>query len=81
MATKNISITEEAYRRLAALGEANESFSQIITRLTGRKSLMKFAGVLSDRSASKMEKRIGRNLKRFDKERASRRQRLRREIT
>ncbi len=80
MATKNISITEEAYRRLAALREANESFSQIISRLTARKNLMKFAGALSDRSASKIEKRISRNRKRFDKERALRRERLRREI-
>ncbi|MEK6825287.1 MAG: antitoxin VapB family protein [Nanoarchaeota archaeon] len=58
MATKNISLTEEAYRRLRGLGKENESFSEIVIRITGKPSLSKFFGVLSRESGEKLEKAI-----------------------
>ncbi len=60
MATKNISLTEEAYRRLRSLGKENESFSEIVIRITHAKrpSLSEFFGVLSKESGEKLEKAI-----------------------
>lgn len=58
MATKNISISEEAYKRLASLKRPNESFSVAITRLTGKRSLMDIFGVLSKEEALRLESNI-----------------------
>ncbi|MFB6246645.1 MAG: antitoxin VapB family protein [Candidatus Pacearchaeota archaeon] len=67
MATKNISLTEEAYRRLARLKKENESFSKAINRLTNKKSLSQFAGVLSDESAGNMKEEIKEHRKKQEK--------------
>ena len=58
MATKNISITEEAYRRLFCLKKKNESFSEIIIKITGKTNLRDFFGVLSKESGDELEKNI-----------------------
>lgn len=58
MATKNISISEDAYRRLASLKLPNESFSIVITRLTGKRSLTDLFGVLSPEQSDRLEKTI-----------------------
>ena len=58
MATKNISITEEAYKKLALLRKGNESFSEIITRITWKKDLGEFFGILSNESANEIENAI-----------------------
>ena len=58
MATKTISITEEAYERLRIRKESNESFTDVINRITGKKSIMEFAGILSDEDANKMKGHI-----------------------
>lgn len=58
MATKNISITEEAYKRLQGLKKENESFSKTIERLSRKKSLSKFAGILSDETAQEIKRGI-----------------------
>ncbi len=58
MATKNISITEEAYGRLAALRKGNESFSEIISRVTKKGDWRNFIGVLSEEKADLIEKSI-----------------------
>ena len=59
MATKTISITEEAYRRLASRRQReNESFSEVINRMTGRAKLSDFFGVLSKESGDKLEANI-----------------------
>lgn len=66
MATKNISITEEAYRRLASLKHEHESFSIVINRLTGKHSLAELFGALSQDEANRLDE----NLVRVRKERA-----------
>ncbi len=44
MATKNITITEDAYDRLKALKREDESFSDTIRRLTESADIMEYAG-------------------------------------
>ncbi len=58
MVVKTITVTEEAYEALSSSKEANESFSKAILRITHKKSLMEFAGALSEGSADKIEKAI-----------------------
>ncbi len=58
MATKTISITEEAYERLKVRKEKNESFTDVINRVTGKRSLLELAGILSEEKADKLEKHI-----------------------
>ncbi len=58
MATKNISITEEAYNRLARLRKSNESFSEIINNITQKRKLNDFFGILSNKSADELEENI-----------------------
>ena len=58
MATKTISITEEAYKRLRLRKGPDESFSDVIVRLTERRPLTDFAGMLSHSSASAIRKAI-----------------------
>ena len=56
MGTKNISISEDAYKRLASLKLPNESFSIVIARLTGKRFLTDIFGVLSRKEASRLER-------------------------
>lgn len=75
MATKNISITEEAYRRLTALRKKNESFSEIIIEVTGKRRLRELHSILSKGAGEALEKNIrsGRELHRkMHKERTKR---------
>lgn len=58
MATTTISITLDAYKRLAALKKARESFSDVINRVTRRGDIMKCVGILSERQADKLERNI-----------------------
>lgn len=49
MGSKNISLDEEAYKRLKNEKTGSESFSEVVKRLTRpirRKSLLSFAGTL-----------------------------------
>ncbi len=58
MSTKTISITEEAYDRLDSRKKERESFSEVIKRLTGKRSLTEFAGIFSKEEAAELEKNI-----------------------
>lgn len=44
MASKNITITESAYEQLRALKRDDESFSEVVERLTDTADPMEFAG-------------------------------------
>ncbi len=58
MATKTLTITEDAYERLAMMKEETESFSDIINRITGKVSLLSVAGLLTEKEADELEKKI-----------------------
>ena len=52
MGTRNISITDEAYAKLAAMKGPKESFTDVINRLAGKKSILDLAGVLTAKEAA-----------------------------
>ena len=58
MGTRNISISDEAYSRLAALKRSNESFTNVVNRLTGKRSILELAGVLTPEEGSKLRQRV-----------------------
>ena len=68
MGSKNISISEEAYQRLASLKKPNESFTQVINRLTRKRSILELAGALSEQEAAEITENI--NLLRSDSEKS-----------
>lgn len=58
MPSRTINVTEEAYDLLAALKEERESFTDVIKRLAGERSLYEIVGVLDEGQALKLEARI-----------------------
>jgi len=62
MPTKNISLSEDAYKRLKNMKRENESFSDVIRRLCPAIKLSDFYGVLSPESARRLERTIYRTL-------------------
>lgn len=72
MATKNISITEEAYKRLANLRNRNESFSEIIVKITRKNDWRDYFGILSKNTADELEKNIKKLRDKHIKERRDR---------
>ena len=64
LATRTISITDEAYQRLKAKKETNESFTDVINKLTKKRSLMELVGILSDQEIKILEKSIVKSRKR-----------------
>ncbi|MFW6436083.1 MAG: antitoxin VapB family protein [Halococcoides sp.] len=71
MATKTISLDEEAYERLEARKKAGESFSDTVKRLAGERSWTEVAGILSEAEATDLENAIeeGRSRSRERRER------------
>lgn len=49
--SKSIRLSEEAYERLAAHKREGETFSDVVLRLAGERSLLELAGLLSDEEA------------------------------
>jgi predicted CopG family antitoxin len=58
MGTKNISISEEAYERLAALKKQNESFTDVVNRLTMKRSILELAGALTEKEGEEIRRSI-----------------------
>lgn len=58
MSTKTLTVTDEAYNRLAAKKKAKESFSDVINRLAGKGSVLELAGILSKTEAEELSKTI-----------------------
>jgi predicted CopG family antitoxin len=52
--SKSIRLSEEAYERLAAHKGEDETFSDVVLRLAGERSLLELAGVLSDEEADEL---------------------------
>jgi len=58
MATKTISITQEAYDRLKMRKENNESFSEVVMRLTKRSSLRDLIGLFTKKEAYELRESV-----------------------
>lgn len=61
MSTKTISLSEDAYNKLKALKKDNESFSDVVRKVTKTSNISKFHGVLSDDTADEIEESIRKN--------------------
>ncbi len=60
MAVKTITITEEAYRKLARLKREHESFTDVINRALGGPSALELAGLLDSATADKVRSDVRR---------------------
>ncbi|GEM_PF-431933 len=58
VATKCITITTEAYSKLAALKTNNESFSDVINKITKKSSLFDLVGLLTPKEGKELEESI-----------------------
>ncbi len=55
---KTLTVTKEAYERLASKKGPNESFSDVIMNLTGKASLLDIVGAISEKEAAEVSKAI-----------------------
>jgi predicted CopG family antitoxin len=56
--SKSIRLSEEAHERLAAHKRDDETFSEVVLRLAGERSLLELAGILSDEEADALRDAI-----------------------
>ncbi|QLH76285.1 antitoxin VapB family protein [Halosimplex rubrum] len=56
--SKSIRLSEDAYARLAAHKREDETFSDVVLRLAGERSLLDIAGVLSDEEADVLREAV-----------------------
>ena len=71
MGTKTIRLDDVAYERLASRKREGESFSDVVKRVAGERSLLELAGILSDEETDELEtviaERRERSCKRSDR--------------
>ena len=67
MATKTITISEEAYNLLKNIKESKDSFTEAIIKIAKRDPLSKLAGVLSKESASELRKHVATSREKTEK--------------
>lgn len=70
--TKTIGLSDDAYDRLAACKEEDESFSEVVRRLTGGPLLRELAGTMDEDTAEHYRSAIDQARRRQDEERRSR---------
>ncbi|MBW3583816.1 MAG: antitoxin VapB family protein [Euryarchaeota archaeon] len=70
--TKTIGLSDDAYQRLAAIKRDDESFSDLVRRLTGAHALRRLAGTMSSEVADHYRKSIERGRRKATKERGKR---------
>lgn len=66
MASKNISIPDETYRKLREEKRPDESFGDVIDRLLGRRDLAEFWGAWGDETAAGAREAIREGRRRSD---------------
>ena len=71
MGSKNISISDEAYLRLSELKSKNESFTELIYRLTKKTNVLDLKGMVKEDEAKFLEK-INKDSRKLSKERIDR---------
>lgn len=76
MATKTISLAEDAYERLKRAKREGESFSDVVRRLTSGVALAEFHGALSEDTADELEELIASRRASHAERRTDRRERL-----
>jgi len=81
MATKNISLSEDAYNVLVSLRQReNESFSEVVRRMKKKIKLSDFHGILSKEAGEVIEKSIQERRARHRKQHKQRIERLKKEF-
>ncbi len=58
MGTRTIRLDDEAYERLASRKREGESFSDVVKRVAGERSLLEIAGILSEEEVETMRETI-----------------------
>lgn len=58
MATKTLTITEDAYERLAAHKENNDSFSDVIVKHFPKHSLLELVGLFTHKEVAQIRKNV-----------------------
>jgi predicted CopG family antitoxin len=76
MGTKTISLAEDAYERLKAEKSDDESFSDVVRRLTTNVKLSEFHGAISEETATDLEAVIAEKRSRHADQRNNRTKRI-----